>query len=250
MMPINGIFLEPCSSQVPDLSLQISPPNCDSSFSKNRSIPSIDLSSRRKPLSDGDFTELSLAHPTTRLREEEEEEEEEKQEQNPFGHAFQSQTRVNGELESRPIKGIPVYPNRPFPFLALDKDPKMRFYHHQMPYFKGGLDNQAPFLNLGSSGGGASRFVGGNLSGGGYHYYNYYHHPHHQYGLGQEGSHHVGMIRSRFLSKIPAKRNMRAPRMRWTSSLHARFVHAVELLGGHESELDLPSNNLLLQSTV
>ncbi|XP_048445747.1 transcription repressor KAN1 isoform X3 [Pyrus x bretschneideri] len=30
------------------------------------------------------------------------------------------------------------------------------------------------------------------------------------------------------------KRNMRAPRMRWTTSLHARFVHAVELLGGHE----------------
>jgi hypothetical protein len=27
----------------------------------------------------------------------------------------------------------------------------------------------------------------------------------------------------------------RAPRMRWTSSLHAHFVHAVELLGGHES---------------
>jgi len=23
--------------------------------------------------------------------------------------------------------------------------------------------------------------------------------------------------------------------MRWTTSLHARFVHAVELLGGHES---------------
>ncbi|KAE8648440.1 hypothetical protein Csa_008163 [Cucumis sativus] len=29
-------------------------------------------------------------------------------------------------------------------------------------------------------------------------------------------------------------RSMRAPRMRWTSSLHAQFVHAVELLGGHE----------------
>lgn len=27
---------------------------------------------------------------------------------------------------------------------------------------------------------------------------------------------------------------MRAPRMRWTTTLHARFVHAVELLGGHE----------------
>ncbi|KAG0450639.1 hypothetical protein HPP92_026634 [Vanilla planifolia] len=30
------------------------------------------------------------------------------------------------------------------------------------------------------------------------------------------------------------KRNVRAPRMRWTTSLHAHFVHAVELLGGHE----------------
>ncbi|KAL9257754.1 putative transcription factor KAN4, partial [Drosera capensis] len=26
----------------------------------------------------------------------------------------------------------------------------------------------------------------------------------------------------------------RAPRMRWTSTLHAHFVHAVQLLGGHE----------------
>ncbi|KAL0553072.1 hypothetical protein IC582_006958 [Cucumis melo] len=42
------------------------------------------------------------------------------------------------------------------------------------------------------------------------------------------------MMRSRFLSRFPAKRSMRAPRMRWTSTLHARFVHAVELLGGHE----------------
>lgn len=30
---------------------------------------------------------------------------------------------------------------------------------------------------------------------------------------------------------------VRAPRMRWTSTLHAHFVHAVELLGGHESML-------------
>ncbi|XXG75571.1 hypothetical protein AAC387_Pa08g0109 [Persea americana] len=37
--------------------------------------------------------------------------------------------------------------------------------------------------------------------------------------------------RSRFLSRLPAKRSMRAPRMRWTTTLHARFVHAVELLG-------------------
>ncbi|XP_057479370.1 probable transcription factor KAN2 isoform X2 [Actinidia eriantha] len=43
-----------------------------------------------------------------------------------------------------------------------------------------------------------------------------------------------GVIRSRFLSRFPAKRSMRAPRMRWTTTLHARFVRAVELLGGHE----------------
>ncbi|XP_065004274.1 probable transcription factor KAN2 [Musa acuminata AAA Group] len=44
-----------------------------------------------------------------------------------------------------------------------------------------------------------------------------------------------GLSRSRYLpSRIPIKRSMRGPRMRWTSALHARFVHAVELLGGHE----------------
>lgn len=41
-------------------------------------------------------------------------------------------------------------------------------------------------------------------------------------------------LRSRFMSKLPSKRSIRAPRMRWTSTLHAHFVHAVELLGGHE----------------
>ncbi|CAL9749137.1 unnamed protein product [Musa acuminata subsp. burmannicoides] len=44
-----------------------------------------------------------------------------------------------------------------------------------------------------------------------------------------------GLSRSRYLPpRFPAKRSMRAPRMRWTTTLHARFVHAVELLGGHE----------------
>lgn len=32
------------------------------------------------------------------------------------------------------------------------------------------------------------------------------------------------------------KRNTRAPRMRWTTTLHAHFVHSVQLLGGHESK--------------
>ncbi|KAE8716238.1 putative transcription factor KAN2 [Hibiscus syriacus] len=43
-----------------------------------------------------------------------------------------------------------------------------------------------------------------------------------------------GLMRSRFMSSFPAKRSIRAPRMRWTTTLHVRFVHAVELLGGHE----------------
>ncbi|XP_017696288.3 probable transcription factor KAN2 [Phoenix dactylifera] len=44
-----------------------------------------------------------------------------------------------------------------------------------------------------------------------------------------------GASRSRYLpSRFPLKRSMRAPRMRWTTTLHARFIHAVELLGGHE----------------
>lgn len=34
--------------------------------------------------------------------------------------------------------------------------------------------------------------------------------------------------------KLPTKRSIRAPRMRWTTNLHAHFVHAVEALGGHE----------------
>lgn len=35
------------------------------------------------------------------------------------------------------------------------------------------------------------------------------------------------------------KRSIRAPRMRWTTTLHAHFVHAVQLLGGHESNYTL-----------
>ncbi|KAJ3672873.1 hypothetical protein LUZ60_006247 [Juncus effusus] len=48
-------------------------------------------------------------------------------------------------------------------------------------------------------------------------------------------THNLMINSSRFiLPKIPGKRSTRAPRMRWTSSLHSRFVRAVELLGGHE----------------
>ncbi|CAL5074437.1 unnamed protein product [Urochloa decumbens] len=69
--------------------------------------------------------------------------------------------------------------------------------------------------------------VGSGMGGGGM---GGHHHHHHLHGIGAPP---FG-LGSRFMPKLPAKRSMRAPRMRWTSTLHARFVHAVELLGGHE----------------
>ncbi|RWW18411.1 hypothetical protein GW17_00017608 [Ensete ventricosum] len=51
--------------------------------------------------------------------------------------------------------------------------------------------------------------------------------------------------RPRYLPpRFAARRTTRAPRMRWTTTLHARFVHAVELLGGHESMLTSPHSHL------
>jgi hypothetical protein len=64
-------------------------------------------------------------------------------------------------------------------------------------------------------------------------------HHHHQHCYDAIGIGHGGGPRSPKaalrLAGAPVKRGPRAPRMRWTTSLHARFVHAVELLGGHES---------------
>ncbi|KAJ0232623.1 Transcription repressor KAN1 [Hirschfeldia incana] len=133
----------------------------------------------------------------------------------------------------RPIRGIPVYHNRSFSF------------HQQTSHSSslgGGNLDQISILNSSSGYNNAYRSLQSSprLKGVPVHH----HHHHNHYGVvGSSDSsssphhhnhHHHGMIRSRFLPKMPTKRSMRAPRMRWTSSLHARFVHAVELLGGHE----------------
>ncbi|XP_042507487.1 probable transcription factor KAN4 [Macadamia integrifolia] len=55
-----------------------------------------------------------------------------------------------------------------------------------------------------------------------------YHHLHQPQICGREFKRNSRMING------GGKRITRAPRMRWTSTLHAHFVHAVELLGGHE----------------
>ncbi|KAL8210018.1 hypothetical protein R6Q57_006750 [Mikania cordata] len=82
----------------------------------------------------------------------------------------------------------------------------------------------------------------------------YHHHPHQNYQINhtsldysstmatsssssstQRGNSTKNIARSRLVcSRFPVKRSVRAPRMRWTTTLHARFVHAVEHLGGHE----------------
>lgn len=97
----------------------------------------------------------------------------------------------------RPISGVPLYNN------------------HQNP---------STTLPIPSSPSSFNNYNVNPISSSNSHFQSHHHHHHHQSGL----------MRSRFFSRFPAKRSMRAPRMRWTSTLHARFIHAVELLGGHE----------------
>ncbi|KAK9064950.1 hypothetical protein SSX86_016333 [Deinandra increscens subsp. villosa] len=234
-MPLEGIFIEPqpsSSTSLPDLSLNISLPNTIHTASPSKSDSNQQHS----------YTyHHSLTNPSTN-----------------FAHHHHHHLNNNHHISNqqpnnlhvseclRPIKGIPVYRNHSFPFLpnmdhsSLHKDPKICFYPSSTstsPYF-GASGSHIPFLNPGingpssssycvpGTGGGANRITGLSSSYSQEHQYN-----HHQYG-GHEISH--GLMRSRFLPKLPAKRSMRAPRMRWTSTLHSRFVHAVELLGGHE----------------
>ncbi|KAJ6707356.1 TRANSCRIPTION FACTOR KAN2-RELATED [Salix viminalis] len=322
-MPLEGVFIEPSSNPVPDLSLHICPPNISSppslcsknnNYISNKVEESFNLLARqdatRKPNSASSirstsdsraYIELSLAHPTADLDEESRRirrnlsssragelpqlnpyrQQSHNLHQQQYLHHSNSTTHHLNRIDHgvsllevsdglRPIKGIPVYHNRSFPFTPLEhssrenKDPKMCY--HQMPYPSSsfcspsvnhhsssstsspysiggaGLDhmsmlnssgpNQAlpgPYNRLAPT----TRFNG--LSTDAFKSHPWQHHHHHnQYGGGStEGSPH-GLIRSRFLPKFPTKRSMRAPRMRWTSTLHARFVHAVELLGGHE----------------
>ncbi|XP_076951422.1 transcription repressor KAN1-like [Bidens hawaiensis] len=256
-MPLEGIFIEPpppslspSSAQLPDLSLNISLPN-SSSFSSSGNIDSPNSKSQQQS-----YTCLSLTNPSTSLPQENPQnlfpQQDHHHPSNNYNnrHTYNQQPNNLNHLNQgvslldvsdclRPIKGIPVHQNHPFPFLpnldhsSVQKDPKMCFYP---PYFVGASDrHNMPYLNHGPSSNYSSgyRVPGGCLS-------RLSSSQLHQYGGGGGGgtstchelSH--GLMRSRFLPKLPAKRSVRAPRMRWTSTLHSRFVHAVELLGGHE----------------
>lgn len=99
-------------------------------------------------------------------------------------------------------------------------------HHHRMLSASGRLNGMLTDTLRGYGAGGVGG-LGGIVGG-------HHHHHHHLHGAQPFG------LGSRFMPKLPAKRSMRAPRMRWTSTLHARFVHAVELLGGHESACPRP----------
>ncbi|KAK6927804.1 hypothetical protein RJ641_006395 [Dillenia turbinata] len=160
---------------------------------------------------------------------------------------------VSSSEGQRPIKGIPIYHNRPFPFLPVDhsreltKDPNKISYLYNPTWSPNSSlcsslchSPASTYFDIGGSG--SSRGLDPvPKSGSGYRIgavaagtrLNRYHH-HYGHGVGVATSSDIAMMRSRFTPKLPTKRSMRAPRMRWTSTLHARFVHAVELLGGHE----------------
>ncbi|XP_031378686.1 probable transcription factor KAN4 isoform X2 [Punica granatum] len=93
------------------------------------------------------------------------------------------------------------------------------------------LSHENGFLSLGF------HQMGDNGGGGYYSANNGYHYsPHVQ--ISPRGYHQPHIYGREFKrsSRVVGgpKRNVRAPRMRWTTTLHAHFVHAVQLLGGHE----------------
>ncbi|CAH8356891.1 unnamed protein product [Eruca vesicaria subsp. sativa] len=67
----------------------------------------------------------------------------------------------------------------------------------------------------------------------GFEHHSYHHHQRHSSNMFQPQIYGRDFKRTSS-SVISLKRSIRAPRMRWTSTLHAHFVHAVQLLGGHE----------------
>ncbi|KAK7385664.1 hypothetical protein VNO78_31437 [Psophocarpus tetragonolobus] len=294
-MTLDGIFIEPTSTTAPDLSLHISPPSISSSLISNNNyesqggFPSRTVSQAHTELSlgrnftSGGQTPTPTPTPTPTSTPTQHNPYYQIQSQPHFHHLLHNNTSTTPSVVAgtttplnhinygvslldvpsseglRPIKGIPVYHNRSFPFVAMDHSRDNKEHHHKMclynhmpsyaslssscsslcstaipsppspspsPYF---VDPMS-LLNNGSTvacrAATATRFNGFSADA-------FKSHSLHQYGVGtSEAS--SGFMRSRFLPKLPNKRSMRAPRMRWTSTLHARFVHAVELLGGHE----------------
>lgn len=194
---------------VPDLSLQISPP-------KSNPSPSFDIWQRTQvPQVD---TELSLSNNST------------------------SAVDVSAD-RFRPIRGIPVYNNGLFS--------SSRYFNRNQPT-SSSSPPPPPCLSFRSfqqqqQEEAVGRYNGITMEGLRNQQQNIINHQNqnqNQFIFQNQESLHFGVSdfscnynnsRSRLLiPRIQSRRNSRAPRMRWTSSLHARFIRAVELLGGHE----------------
>ncbi|KAK4365802.1 hypothetical protein RND71_013682 [Anisodus tanguticus] len=229
----------------PDLSLQISPPNSKASSTwktstdDNSTHDAMDLMFWRRALesrntlskpdnnnttNSSSLSELSLFNPkpSPQLINSSHFHLLQNTHTNFIYHSLQqNQGLMNSELSFlRPIRGIPVYhQNSPPP--ASHNYP---IFSHQT--FDNTSNAIAATLPIRSSGSCFSSINNNNKtisnSSSSMPFQSQHHH------------HQAGLMRSRFLSRFPAKRTVRATRMRWTSSLHDRFVHAVELLGGHE----------------
>ncbi|KAK8952037.1 Transcription repressor KAN1 [Platanthera zijinensis] len=229
-MQVQRVLMEAGSSP-PDLSLHISPPNTTTTTNTNTNT---------NTAADAP-TDLSLASTPS--------------ENIPWRRRqLLSSGDTSPDGRSRPIKGIPIYSNSHFNFLRQASAPSSNY--HPAAFLTGfppPTSSDAPPCFLTPAGGSAlyhhgfisplarfnsaapvpelPKFYGQN--------YQQQHQQQQQFGslgafdhtaAGAPGS----LMRSRLMSKITGRRSMRAPRMRWTSTLHARFVHAVELLGGHE----------------
>ncbi|XP_030457123.1 probable transcription factor KAN2 isoform X2 [Syzygium oleosum] len=208
----------------PDLSLQISPPNSKPTSTWRRStdqeeanltfwkkaldsrssLSSVSRPDARPELSPSSNTRFAGsgpdAYPLLQRRSSSNHLVHRFQEKNPK-HVYQQHLHhhpLGQEVGTlRPIGGIPLYQNTSFPFS----------HHQQLQSLDVIANSSLSSLanNTAMSCSSPNRF-----------------HSH-------------GLMRSRLTSRFPgAKRGTRAPRMRWTTTLHARFVRAVELLGGHE----------------
>ncbi|XP_020878077.1 transcription repressor KAN1 isoform X1 [Arabidopsis lyrata subsp. lyrata] len=252
-MSMEGVFLEKTKSNttttLPDLSLHISLPDIHQYHHNESSKESSRRSSQPEHNNRSSNFELSLSHhnhPTTRIFHCPDRRTlnlpHQQHYYNPIinGGSLHHQRVDESEISDlhRPIRGIPVYHNRSFPFHQQNSPSS------SLPSLGGGDLDQISILNSSSGYNNAYRSLQSSPRLKGVPLHHHHHHNHYGSVVGSSDSssphhhnhhhHHHGMIRSRFLPKMPTKRSMRAPRMRWTSSLHARFVHAVELLGGHE----------------
>nr|QSD99631.1 MYB family transcription factor [Melilotus albus] len=226
-------------NQIPDLSLQISLPNSSpSSICTTNEIDDLDSSfDIWKNINDATSTqegfkshsdcfssslkntELSLSNSKTKTT--------------TFSEA-ESPWKRKEFVRLKPFNGIPLYS---------DNNPSIIEKDSYFSLYPSCATSSSTFCgNNGFEGvKGTSRFNGITMESLRPQKFQYMNHEHHlqqqkqnQFGNSDFGN---GFVRSRMM--IPRqqqsnKRNMRAPRMRWTSSLHNRFVHAVDLLGGHE----------------